>query len=100
MMVHVMLTVQYLRQAGARLAEPEKRLALAVLRTVVYDCNAATERANCRARARKRQAYERALAYVASCERRTYSFENLCDTVGVDGGHLRRGIERVQESSA
>jgi len=30
-MIHVMLPVQYLGQAGARLVEPEKRLALAVL---------------------------------------------------------------------
>jgi hypothetical protein len=100
-MIHVILPVQYLRQAGVRLAEPEKRLALAVLQTVVYDCNAATERADGRARVRKRRAYERAMAYVASCDRSwPYSFENLCDTIGVDARYLRRGIERVQESSA
>ena len=44
-MIHVMLPVQYLRRAGARLAEPEKRLALAVLQTVVYDCGVAHDRA-------------------------------------------------------
>jgi hypothetical protein len=101
-MIHVMLPVQYLRQAGARLAEPEKRLALAVLQTVVYDCGAAAaERADGRARVRDRQAYRRAMAYVASCDRSwPYSFENLCDTIGVDAGYLRRGIERVRDSSA
>ena len=41
------------------------------------------------------------MAYVASRDRSwPYSFENLCDTIGVDAGYLRRGIERVQESSA
>jgi hypothetical protein len=28
-----------------------------------------------------------------------YSFENLCETVGVDAAYLRREIERVQVSS-
>jgi hypothetical protein len=101
-MIHVMLPVQYLRQAGARLAEPEKRLAVAVLQTVVDDCSpVAAERADGRGRVRNRQEYERAMAYVASCDRIwPYSFENLCDTIGVDAGYLRRGIERVQDSSA
>src|SRR5206468_3651200 len=37
-MIHVMLPVQYLRQAGVRVTEPQKRLMLAVLQTVVEDC--------------------------------------------------------------
>src|SRR5262245_65266676 len=40
-MIHVMLPVQYLRQPGQHLGGPEKRLALAVLQTVLYDCRAA-----------------------------------------------------------
>jgi len=41
------------------------------------------------------------MAYVASRDRSwPYSFENLCDTIGVDAGYLRRGIERVKDSSA
>ena len=100
-MIHVMLPVQCLRQAGTRLAEPEKRLALAVLQTVMYDCRAAAaERAEGRARARHRQAYERAMAYVASRDRSwPYSFENLCETIGVDAGSLRRRIVRGQVSA-
>ena len=96
-----MLPVQCLRQAGTRLAEPEKRLALAVLQTVMYDCRAAAaERAEGRARARHRQAYERAMAYVASRDRSwPYSFENLCETIGVDAGSLRRRIVRGQVSA-
>jgi hypothetical protein len=100
-MIHVMLPVQYLRQPGQRLAEPEKRLALAVLHTVLYDCRvAAAERAG-RARARHRQTYEQAMAYAASRDRSwPYSFENLCETIGVDADSLRRRIARGQVSSA
>ena len=96
-----MLPVQYLRRAGARLAEPEKRLALAVLQTVVYDCGVATTEAEGGPRVRDRQEYKRAMAYVASCDRSwPYSFENLCDTIGVDAGYLRRGLERAMGPSA
>jgi hypothetical protein len=97
-MIHVMLPVQYLGQAGARLAEPEKRLALAVLQTVVYDCRILEDPAvDGVSRARDSQAYGRAMAYVASRDRSwPYSFENLCDTLGVDPGYLRRGISSGQ----
>lgn len=96
-----MLPVQYLGQAGARLAGPEKRLALAVLQTVVYDCGAAPGGPDGRTRVRDRGAYRQAMAYVASRDRSwPYSFENLCDTIGVDAGYLRRGIERVKGPAA
>ena len=101
-MIHVMLPVQYLRQPGKRLAEPEKRLALAVLQTVLYDCRGAgLRRPNGRAQARNRQAYDRAMAYVTSRDRSwPYSFENVCETVGVDAGSLRQRLARGQVSSA
>jgi hypothetical protein len=45
--------------------------------------------------------YQQAMAYVTSCDRSwPYSFENLRDTIGVDAGYLRRGTERVKDSSA
>src|SRR5215510_1641653 len=101
-MIHVMLPVQYLRQPGQRLAEPEKRLALAVLQTVLYDCRGVgLRRANGRAQVRNRQAYDRAMAYVASRDRTwPYSFENLCETIGVDPGFLRQRLARGQITSA
>jgi hypothetical protein len=101
-MIHVMLPVQYLRQAGQRLAEPEKRLALAVLQTMLYDCRvAAAERAEGRARAGNRRAYERAMAFVASRDRSWADrFEHLCETIGVDAASLRRRIARGQVASA
>ena len=97
-----MLPAQYLRQSGQRLAEPEKRLALAVLQTVLYDCRAAGPRgANGRAQVRNRRAYDLAMAYVASRDRIwPYSFENLCETIGVDAGSLRQRLARGQVSSA
>ena len=97
-----MLPVQYLRQPGQRLAAPEKKLAIAVLQTVLYDCRGAGLRgANGRARVRNHQAYDRAMAYVASRDRSwPYSFENLCETMGVDAGSLRQQLARGQVSSA
>jgi hypothetical protein len=96
-MIHVMLPEQYLRDAQARVAEPEKRLALAVLETVVYDCRARSAvGADGRARVENQRAYERALAYVESHDRSwPYSFENLCETIGLDAGSLRRRIART-----
>jgi hypothetical protein len=97
-MIHTLLPIQYLQNAGGRLAEPEKRLALAVLQTVIYDCRTVEDpHVDGPARARDHQAYGRAMAYVASRDRSwPYSFENLCDTLGVDAGHLRRGITQRQ----
>src|SRR5262245_19596384 len=100
-MIHVMLPVQYLREKGARLAEPEKRLAFAVLQTVMYDCGTVAKKANGRARGHNRQAYAQAMAYVASRDRSwSYSFENLCETIGVDADLLRRQLAQGQVSSA
>jgi hypothetical protein len=100
-MIHVMLLVQSLRQPGQRLAEPEKRL-LAVLQTVLYDCRAAGLRgANGRAPVRNRRVYDRAMAYVASRDRTwPYSFENLCETIGVDASSLRQRLAQGQVTAA
>jgi hypothetical protein len=97
-MIHTMLPVQYLHDAARHLAEPEKRLALAVLQTVMYDCRTVEEPdVDGPARVRDTQAYGRAMAYVASRDRSwPYSFENLCDTLGVDPGHLRLRITSQQ----
>jgi hypothetical protein len=101
-MIHAILPVQYLRNAGMRLAEPEKRLALAVLQTVIYDCGATRAPGPPGVdRVRDRRAYGRAMAYVASRDRSwPYSFENLCDSLGVDAGFLRRGIARQRTVAA
>src|SRR5262245_10653844 len=101
-MIHVMLPSQYLRQPAQRFAEPEKRLALAVLQTVLYDCRAAGLRgANGRAPVRNRRAYDRAMAYVASGDRTwPYSCENLCERIGMDANSLRQRLAQGQVTAA
>ena len=95
-MIHVMLPVQYLSRAHDSLATPQRRLMVAVLQTVLDDCRGT---AYARATGVKGGATERALrdamAYVASCDRSwPFSFENLCDAVGVDPDGIRRAIGR------
>jgi hypothetical protein len=89
-MIHVMLPVQYLRKAGERHMEPQKRLMLAVLRTVVDDCR---ETGFGLAAGLDRRAYLEARDYVASTDRTwPFSFENLCEAVGVDARTLRHQL--------
>ena len=64
-MIHTMLPVQYLYDAARHLAEPEKRLALAVLQTVMYDCRTVEEPdVDGPARVRDTQAYGRAMTQI------------------------------------
>jgi hypothetical protein len=97
-MIHVMLPVQYLHKAGEHRGAPERRLALAVLQTVLHDCRSeGADPGEAPARPRDREAYDRAMAYVMSPDRTwPYSFENLCETVGLDAGYLRRGIQATR----
>src|SRR5262249_21827441 len=101
-MIHTVLPVQYLRDGGEGLAEPARRLAFAVLQTVLYDCRAIDAKMpDGPVRARDREAYRRAMAYVESTDRSwPYSFENLCDSLGVDPEWLRRGISQQQTAAA
>jgi hypothetical protein len=95
-MIHVMLPVQYLRPPGERRMEPQKRLMLAVLQTVVDDCRGSAYRqAAGFTPDRDHRAYVAARAYVASTDRTwPFSFENLCDAVGLDAGSLRDELTR------
>src|SRR5262249_22936368 len=89
-MIHIMLPEQYLQMAGARLTEPQKRLMLAVLMSAVSDCQ---RRTAIPAQAADRRATSEALEYVASTDRKwPFSFENLCEAVGLDPGWLRRSL--------
>jgi len=100
-MIHTMLPAQYLHKAGEHRGAPERRLAIAVLQTVLHDCrSAADEGDGDPAMARNPAARARAMAYVMSCDRCwPYSFENLCEAVGLDADYLRRGIQVAQEDS-
>lgn len=93
-MIHVMLPTQYLRRADARLVEPHRRLMAAVLQTVVDDCRGSTYR--------RSRGYERpigrgtisnVIAYLVSTDRAwPFSFENLCEALGLDANGLRQEL--------
>jgi hypothetical protein len=93
-MIHVMLPVQYL-QARQRRMEPQKRLMVAVLETVLDDFRSAVSR--CAAGLSSpadRRAYEQARAYVASTDRSwPFSFENICEAIGLDADGLREKLD-------
>ena len=93
-MIHIMLPAQYLQQAGARLVEPRKRLMLAVLMSAVNDCQRWTGARVEAGSSIGRRAGLDALAYVASTDRTwPFSFENLCDAVGLNAEWLRRKLQ-------
>lgn len=93
-MIHVMLPDQYLRRADARASEPAKRLMAAVLQTVLDDCRGSVyrRRAGLPAPTDRRGATQ-ASAYVASTDRSwPFSFENICEALGVDADGLRQAL--------
>lgn len=101
-MIHVMLPVQYLRRAGERHMEPQKRLMLAVLQAAVDDLQGWACRLAGEGRGpADRRAYEQANAYVASTDRRwPFSFENVCEAIGLDASSLRQGLGRARRRTA
>ncbi len=96
-MLHTMLPAQYLQEAGVRLVEPRKRLMLAVLMTAVDDCQGSAYRRKASyGPAPETRVFHEALAYVASTDRTwPFSFENVCEAVGLDPGSLRRGLQQA-----
>src|SRR2546428_2109634 len=92
-MIPVMLPVQSLRAPGERGMEPHKRLALAVLQTVVDDCRGSSYRQAAGFAPRlDRRAYEQARGYPASRDRTwPFRFENPCEAVRLRPRRLRQG---------
>ena len=94
-MIHVMLPTQYLRRADSRLTEPYKRLMAAVLQTLVDDCRGGSvyRRARGYGTPIAERALEKATDYLASTDRTwPFSFENLCDALGLNAGALRKEL--------
>jgi hypothetical protein len=93
-MIHIMLPAQYLSGAGGRLAEPHRRLMVAVLRTVVDDRRGGSVyRRAVGYAAVDTRCVHKAIAYVASTDRTwPFSFENLCDALGLDSNVLRQEL--------
>lgn len=98
-MMYPLLPSQYLRRAGARLADPHRKLMAAVLRTVVEDCRGGTVYRHAAGHTGLEQrVVQKALAYVASTDRVwPYSFENLCDALDVSAQGLRRALETQRQ---
>ena len=94
-MIHTMLPTQYASSPGARLAEPQKRLMAAVLQAVVDDCRGGTVyRRSVGQGVIEPRNVRKAVAYVASTDRAwPFSFENLCEALGLDAGGLRDELD-------
>ena len=94
-MIHIMLPVQYLQPGGGRRVEPQKRLMVAVLQTVLDDFRGSVYRCAAGLPAPiDRRAYEQARAYVASTDRTwPFSFENVCEAIGLDADGLREELD-------
>lgn len=94
-MIHIMLPTQYSIRAGGRRGEPYKRLMAAVLQAVVDDCRGGSVyRRSMGQGTIDVRSIRKALAYVASRDRTwPFSFENLCEALGLDAGGLREELD-------
>jgi len=96
-MIHILLPAQVERRV--RVGEPHRRLMAAVLRAVVDDCRGGTAyRRSTGQGVVGAGAVRKAVAYVASTDRTwPFSFENLCEALGLDAGALRRELVDMRE---
>src|ERR1043165_9755728 len=78
--------------------DPHRKLMAAVLQTVVDDCRGtAYQRRHPDAHFDARDV-RKAIAYVASTDRAwPFSFENLCDALGMDADNVRQRLEKGVE---
>ena len=99
-MIHTMLPAQY--ASRVRSADPHKRLMAAVLRAVVDDCRGGSDYRRATGKGVVGPlSIRRALAYVASTDRAwPFSFENLCDGLGLDSATLRKELIGVWPDEA
>ncbi len=97
-MIHTLLPEQFLSKAGVRAVEPQRRLMLAVLQTVVDDCREPAVAAAPEGAPRESRAFTEAKRYVASRDRSwPYSFENVCEAIGVDPDRVRVSLGLPRE---
>jgi hypothetical protein len=101
--IHTLLPDQYLTPPTFQLALPQRRLMMAVLQTVVDDVLGPMQRR--RAAGRHGSVDERdrarARAYVTSTDRSwPFSFENVCEAIGVDADRLRGALEQLLADAA
>ena len=92
-----MLLTQYLDHSDSRLAEPHRRLMAAVLKAVIDDCrDSGARRATMAGDALPGPpSLDDVFDYVASTDRVwPFSFENLCDALGMDAECLRQELRK------
>jgi|SRR5579862_1850651 len=96
-MIHILLPTQAERRV--RVGEPHKRLMAAVLHAVIDDCRGGSVyRRSTGQGVVGAGDVRRAVAYVASTDRSwPFSFENLCDALGLDATALRRELVDMRE---
>ena len=95
-MLHTVLPIQYLRRAGAGLDTPQRRLMMAVLQTVLDDCQGSITVQAMEGRSiRDPRAFRQALDYLESRDRSwPYSFDNICEAIGLDAEGIRRTVRQ------
>ena len=94
-MIHTMLPTQYVNRRGVFQGEPHRRLMAAVLQAVVDDCReGAAGRMQSPGPGAGARSLRNAVAYVASRDRMwPFSFENLCEALGLDPKCLREELD-------
>jgi len=99
-MTRSLLSIQPSRD-GSRLAESHRRLMVAVLQAVVNDCRGGSDyRRSAGYGAVHAGGVRKAIAYVASTDRAwPFSFENLCDALGLDAVGLRAELAAMQSDA-
>ena len=91
--IHTILPVQYLEPPSTRLGLPHRRLMLAVLQTAIDDVRSSYPPEGMDGRGKVRE-HDGARAWVASVDRSwPFSFENVCEAVGIDPVALRRALQ-------
>ncbi len=81
-----------------RVAEPHRRLMAAVLKTVVDDYRDVGRRAAWDSPPATSRCVHEVVDYIASSDRTwLFSFENLCDALGIDPDCLRQTLQREHD---
>jgi hypothetical protein len=86
---------------GAGHVDPYRRLMAAVLQTVVDDCRGTAYRRGAGyATPASLPAAQQAIAYMRNTDRAwPFSFENLCDALGMDAGSVRQQFQKDRDRS-
>jgi hypothetical protein len=98
-MIHTMLPSQYETRRGLHLGDPHRRLMAAVLQAVIDDCReGASRRIAIHGPQGHSRGVRKAVAYVASRDRAwPFSFENLCEALGIDADRVRDELDIERE---